>query len=78
MIGHCIDDHLLLHYRQLLDAEDLAFSEMEHDFEEGDRARFDRDREAWMRAVAERLAYLDRCGFVPEDLLVHQGGDHSR
>ena len=64
MIEHCIDDNLLVHYRRLLDAEDLAFSEMEHDFEEGDRARFDRDREAWLRAVEDRLGYLDRCGFV--------------
>jgi hypothetical protein len=60
----CIDDHLLLIYRQLLDEEDLAFSEMEHDFEEGNATKFKVDREAWLKAVRARLAYLDRCGLV--------------
>ncbi|MCL5972935.1 MAG: hypothetical protein ACYCWN_06015 [Ferrimicrobium sp.] len=66
MIEHRIDDNLLVRYRRLLDAEDLAFSEMEHDFEEGDRSKFERDKSAWLQALEERLGYLDRCGFVRE------------
>ncbi|MHB8190538.1 MAG: hypothetical protein ACYDHP_09020 [Ferrimicrobium sp.] len=64
MDQHCIDDHMLTRYRQLLDAEDLAFCEMEHDFEDGDGERFRRDRTQWLRAVELRVAYLDRCGLV--------------
>ncbi|MCI2976152.1 MAG: hypothetical protein MP439_08765 [Ferrimicrobium sp.] len=67
MIEHCIDDNLLVHYRRLLDAEDLAFSEMEHDFEEGNRSDFERDKSAWLQALEDRLSYLDRCGFVRQD-----------
>ncbi len=36
-----IDDHFLSKYRALLDAEDLAFDELEHACEEGDRMQFD-------------------------------------
>jgi hypothetical protein len=66
----CIDDHLLVRYRALLDAEDEAFSEMEHDFEEGNAERFSRDREAWLRAVRERVAFLDACGLVTFSVVV--------
>ncbi len=64
MTEHCIDDHLLCHYRQLLDAEDDAFSEMEHDFEDGDRDKFVRDRQQWLRAMRLRYEYLGQCGFT--------------
>jgi hypothetical protein len=70
MSGQFIDDHLLVRYRELLDAEDLAFSEMEHDFEEGDAERFARDREAWLRAIRHRVAFLDACGLVRFDVVV--------
>ena len=39
-----IDDHFLSKYRALLDAEDLAFDELERACEEGDHRRFDKDR----------------------------------
>ena len=36
-----IDDHFFLKYRELLDAEDAAFDELEHACEEGDRSHFE-------------------------------------
>ena len=45
-----ISDHFLSRYRSLLDAEDLAFDELEHACEEGDRAQFD----WWAQAFASR------------------------
>jgi hypothetical protein len=62
--GVC-DDHFLNRYRQLLDAEDAAFDELEHACEEGDRARYDVDVEAWKETVARRLAFLQREGLAP-------------
>ena len=64
MKENCIDDHLLIRYRQLLDDEDLAFSEMEHDFEEGNGQRFKHHRDAWIKAAEARLAYLGECGVL--------------
>ena len=57
-----IDDHFLRRYRELLDAEDAAFDELEHAFEEGDRAHFDADLAAWQAAIERKLAYLRRLG----------------
>lgn len=57
-----IDDHFLSRYRMLLDAEDAAFDELEHAFEEGDRAHFEADLAAWQSAIEKKLAYLDRHG----------------
>lgn len=65
-----IDDHLLVRYRELLDAEDQAFSEMEHDFEEGDAQRFVHDRDAWLTAIRHRVSFLDACGLVRLDVVV--------
>ncbi len=73
MKGQCIDDHLLVRYRELLDAEDQAFSEMEHDFEEGDAERFARDREAWLRAIHQRVSFLDACGLVSFAVVANEG-----
>ena len=42
-----IDDHFLLKYRALLDAEDLAFDELEHACEDGDRTQFNKDMVDW-------------------------------
>ena len=57
-----IDDHFLRRYRELLDAEDAAFDELEHAYEEGDRAHFDADLAAWQAAIERKLAYLRRLG----------------
>ena len=51
-----IDDHFLLKYRALLDAEDLAFDELEHACEEGDRMQFDKDMVDWQNALEHKLA----------------------
>ena len=47
--------------RALLDAEDAAFDELEHCYEDGDRAHWDADLRAWRSAAEKRLAYLARC-----------------
>lgn len=57
-----IDDHVLARYRALLDAEDAAFDELEHAYEEGDRHHFDADLAAWREAIQAKLAYLRRTG----------------
>ena len=64
-----IDDHVLHHYRELLDQEDAAFDELEHAYEEGDRNHFESDFSCWTAAVQKRLAYLRRLGVdleIPE------------
>ncbi|MHB8440245.1 MAG: hypothetical protein ACYDD4_13960 [Acidimicrobiales bacterium] len=66
-----LDDHALRRYRELLDAEDAAFDELEHAYEEGDRAHFEADLEAWRRALAQKLNFLRRLGIdVPEPAAV--------
>ena len=57
-----IDEHFLMRYRLMLDAEAAAFDELEHAFEDGDREHFEADLSAWETAVASRLAYLRRFG----------------
>jgi len=57
-----IDEHFLARYRALLDAEDTAFDELEHAYEDGDREHFSLDLDAWHRAVSRRLEYLQRTG----------------
>lgn len=59
-----IDDHVLQRYRELLDAEDAAFDELEHAFEDGDRAHFEADLASWQAAVERKLNYLRRLGLV--------------
>ncbi|MCL4312781.1 MAG: hypothetical protein M1131_01375 [Actinobacteria bacterium] len=56
------DDHVLRQYRELLDAEDAAFDELEHAYEDGDRNHFEKDLAAWYMALSRKLAYLDRIG----------------
>jgi hypothetical protein len=63
-LAEVIDDHFLARYRALLDAEDVAFDELEHAFEDGDRAHFDADLCAWRTAVGRKLDYLHRLGLV--------------
>ena len=57
-----IDDHFLSKYRALLDAEDLAFDELEHACEEGDRTQFDKDMVDWRNALENKLAFLAAAG----------------
>ncbi|HYA44603.1 MAG TPA: hypothetical protein VED59_03285 [Acidimicrobiales bacterium] len=64
MLCDVVDDQFLTKYRALLDAEDEAFDELEHSYEEGDRAHFDTDLAAWQSAVERRLTYLQRKGLV--------------
>ena len=59
-----IDDGFLRRYRELLDAEDAAFDELEHAVEEGDRAHYENDLESWKSTVAKRSAFLERHGFA--------------
>jgi hypothetical protein len=57
-----IDDHFLGRYRELLDAEDAAFDDLEHACEEGDRVKFEADLAAWKDAINRKLAYLQKRG----------------
>ncbi|GAC1536419.1 MAG: hypothetical protein NVS3B12_19420 [Acidimicrobiales bacterium] len=57
-LAEVIDEHFLARYRALLDAEDAAFDELEHAYEEGDRANWDADISAWRSAIEARMAYL--------------------
>ncbi len=61
-LGEVIDDHFLAKYRELLDAEDAAFDELEHAYEDGDRAHFEADLGEWQAAISRKLAFLRRCG----------------
>ncbi len=62
-----LDDQALRRYRELLDAEESAFDALEHDYEEGDRAHFDADLQAWQQAVASKLGFLQRLGMdIPQ------------
>ncbi len=59
-----VTEHFLARYRALLDAEDAAFDELEHAYEDGDREQFVADLDAWQRTVERRLAFLQRSGFT--------------
>jgi len=61
-LDEVVNEHFLARYRALLDAEDCAFDELEHAFEDGDRAHFSMDLDAWQEAVARRLTYLQKAG----------------
>lgn len=63
-LSDVIDDGFLARYRALLDAEDEAFDELEHAFEDGNRQHFDNDLTAWRDAVQRKLGYLHRMGLV--------------
>ena len=60
-----VDEGFLRRYRQLLDAEDAAFDELEHAYEDGDRAHYDHDFAEWQSIVERRMSLLDRHGLVP-------------
>jgi len=61
-----LDEGFFRRYRELLDAEDAAFDELEHAYEEGDRAHFEQDLSAWRAIVERRRSFLERHGI--EDL----------
>jgi hypothetical protein len=60
-----VDDHFFLRYRSLLDAEDAAFDELEHAYEDGDRARYETDFATWRAVVERRVSFLMRHGMAP-------------
>ncbi len=57
-----VDDHFFRRYRELLDAEDNAFDELEHAYEDGDRATFEIDLVAWRSAILRRETFLETHG----------------
>jgi hypothetical protein len=59
-----IDDHFLLKYRQLLDAEDAAFDELEHACEEGDRIHFDEEMTVWQNTLVRKATFLSNAGIT--------------
>ena len=61
-----VDEGFLRRYRELLEAEDTAFDELEHAIEDGDRANFETDLDAWKFTVSRRLAFLDRHGIAQQ------------
>jgi hypothetical protein len=60
-----IDEGFFRRYRELLDAEDTAFDELEHAYEDGDRVHFDGDFVTWRTVVERRMAFLERYGLTP-------------
>jgi hypothetical protein len=53
-----VDDHFFRRYRTLLDAEDAAFDELEHAYEDGDRASYESDLAMWHTAIERRSSFL--------------------
>jgi hypothetical protein len=67
--GVAVDDHFFRQYRALLDAEDCAFDELEHAYEDGDRTAFDSDLEVWRSAVNRRETFLETNGLSATPML---------
>jgi hypothetical protein len=63
--GQHLDEGFFRRYRELLDAEDTAFDDLEHAYEEGDRKVFEQDFVQWRSVVERRSAFLGRHGFEP-------------
>ena len=61
-LSEVIDDHFLVKYRGLLDAEDSAFDELEHACEDGARALYEAALNEWQTAIERKLNYLQRLG----------------
>jgi hypothetical protein len=61
-LNGALDEHFLGRYRQLLDAEDAAFDELEHAYEDGDREHFEVDLAAWKEVLTKKAAFLERHG----------------
>jgi hypothetical protein len=60
-----VDDQFLHKYRNLLDLESAAFDELEHAYEDGDRAHFETDLAAWRESLERRATFLRRHGLGP-------------
>lgn len=58
-----VDDHFFRRYRSLLDAEDAAFDELEHAYEDGDHTSFESDMAVWHIAIERRTTFLESRGF---------------
>ena len=58
--GSEIDEHFFRRYRELLDAEDAAFDELEHAYEDGNRGEFESDLAVWRGTLEKRMAFLER------------------
>ena len=63
--GSEIDEHFFQRYRALLDAEDAAFDELEHAYEDGNRGEFESDLAAWRGTLEKRMAFLERHQIAP-------------
>ena len=63
-----VTEGFLSRYRALLDAEDSAFDELEHAYEDGDREHFLADLATWSSTIQRRLAFLSRAGITIEGL----------
>ena len=61
-----LDEAFMRRYRELLDAEDNAFDELEHAYEDGDRQHFEIDYAAWQSVLSRKLAFLERRGIAAE------------
>ncbi len=59
-----IDEHFFRRYRELLDAENAAFDELEHAYEDGDREHWADDLASWQAQVEKRNAFLEKQGFL--------------
>jgi len=59
-----LDEGFFRRYRELLDAEDSAFDELEHAYEEGDRARYEIDLTSWRSVLDRRVTFLERHGIA--------------
>ena len=63
-----VDEHFIGRYRALLDAEDSAFDELEHAYEDGDREHFLVDLGEWERSVERRQTFLARHGLARDSV----------
>jgi hypothetical protein len=63
-VSQVIDDHFLLKYRELLDAEDAAFDELEHACEEGDRLHFNEELTVLQDTMARKMSFLANAGIA--------------
>ena len=57
-----LDEAFMRRYRELLDAEDSAFDELEHAYEDGDRQHFEADFAVWRSVLTRKIAFLERRG----------------
>jgi hypothetical protein len=67
-----LDEAFMRRYRELLDAEDNAFDELEHAYEDGDREHFETDFAAWQSVLHRKLAFLERRGLAAEPTLSYR------